>query len=172
MQGEELMQTFVTNRAFNRIQIKVRNFTGEANKSLYEIKLLDKNDNVLVTDEIVGSMAVDTDYYRIPIETIVPDKATEYKIKISTKKADQDNNIVFMLYNTGNWNIYEDGKLFVNGQESRGSLTFQICESDFQTFFTRNEYIKFASVILLVEILLTMLITFHKTKKEVDNLSI
>lgn len=167
--GEELIQTFVTSRAFNRIQVKVRNFKGDANTSLYELQLLDANNNVIVTDEVVGSMAIDTDYYRIPIETIFPDKPTEYKIRISTKKADEDNNIVFMLYNTGNWNIYEDGKLFVNGQEARGSLTFQICESVTETFFTKNGYILFASVILLVEILLTMLITFHKTDIKVDN---
>lgn len=165
---DEIIQTFVTSRAFNRIEIKVRNLTGEANKSLYELQLLDANDHVLVTDEVVGSLAIDTDYYRIPIETIAPEKATEYKIKIITKSADDENNLVFMLYNTGNWKIYEAGTLYVNGKESSGSLTFQICESVTETYFTRKEYILFAGSIIIIEILLAMCIVFNETNQKLQ----
>ncbi|MFA9376808.1 MAG: glycosyltransferase family 39 protein [Lachnotalea sp.] len=169
--GEELVQTFVTSRAFNRIEIKVRNLAGEENDSRYKLELLDENDNVLISNVVIGCLAIDTDYYRIPIDTIVPDRATEYKIKITTKKADDDNNLVFMLYNTGNWNIYEGGTLYVNGEESRGSLTFQICESVTETFFTQTGYMMFAGVILLVELLLIVLMSIYRIEEKVDNSS-
>jgi hypothetical protein len=166
-EGDELVQTFVTSRAFNRIGIKVRNFTQDANQSFYTVQLLDENDNVIVSNEVVGSLAFDTDYYRIPIDTIVPEKATRYKLKIITKKADETNNIVFMVYNTGNWNIYEDGKLFINGEEVRGSLTFSVFESVEKSFFSTKQYKVLAGLIVIMEALLIIILTllFRKPQK-------
>ncbi|PXV91493.1 hypothetical protein C8E03_10349 [Lachnotalea glycerini] len=166
LSGDEIVQTFVTNRAFNRIGIKVRNFTGEENTSLYKVQLLDEENQVIVTDEVVGSLAFDTDYYRIPLETIVPDKATTYKLKITTQKADENHNIVFMMYNTGNWNIYEDGKLSLNGEETRGSLTFQIYQSLEESFLSPKKYLALAVFLLALELFLSAILLIQKPDKE------
>lgn len=167
LKGEELTQTFVTGRPFNRIGIKVRNFMGDDNQSSYKLKLLDEEDHVIVSYDVIGALAFDTDYYRIPIDLIVPEKPTRYKLKITTKKADKDNNIVFMVYNTGNWNIYEDGKLFVNGEETRGSLTFSVYESVEGSFFSPKNYAVFSGGILIIGILL--LIAANKVNRDKKN---
>jgi hypothetical protein len=70
-------------------------------------------------------------------------------LKITTREADENNNIVFMKYNTGNWNVYEDGTFYVNEQETLGSLTFLIYHSIEQSFFTFREYM-ICSIVLIV----------------------
>lgn len=149
MKGDELIQTFVTSRSFDRLGVKVRNFTGDSNASIYKMELLNEDNQVLASSDIVGSLAYDTDYYRMPIDTITPESPTTYKLKITTKEADENNNIVFMKYNTGNWNVYEDGTFYINEQETLGSLTFLIYHSIEQSFFSFREYM-IGSILLIV----------------------
>lgn len=121
-----LDQTFTTTRPFNTIGIKVRNSLGAENCSSYKFQLLNANDEILYKSDILGAWAFDKDYYRIEFDTVLPVGKEEYKIKIIPDIVSDVHNLTFQYYNTGNYDIYQNGVLYQNDIKTNGDLTFMV----------------------------------------------
>lgn len=159
----ELVQTFKTSRQFNRIGVKLRNMTGENNDSQYLITLSDKNNNIITESDINAVWAFDNDFYRIEFDNVIPEGEEEYTIHITAKKADEANNLIFLKYNTGNWKLYRNGYMLLNGEETNGSLCFQVYMSEEGTFMSAKLYILLAIIVLGAELCALMLLIKDKT---------
>lgn len=124
LDGTVLCQTFKTERAFNTIGVKVRNSLGSDNCSSYKFQLLSSNNEILVESDIIGAWAFDKDYYRVEFNTITPTGDEEFKFKIIPNIVSDVHSLTFQSYDTGNYDIYQDGVLFKNDIATDADLTF------------------------------------------------
>jgi len=137
LDGNELCQTFTTERAFNAIGIKIRNSLGKENCSSYIFQLLDSDNNILYKSKIKGAWAFDKDYYQIDFDTIVPSGVEEYKIKIIPDIVSDVHYLTFQSYRTGNFDIYQNGILYENDVATNYDLTFMVFNKVSKSFISR-----------------------------------
>lgn len=130
-----LFQTFKTSRSFNTVGVKVRNTLGTDNCSSYKFELLNSKDEVLYVADIIGAWAFDKDYYRIEFDRIVPNDCEEFKIKITPNIVSDAHFLTFQSYDTGNYDIYQNGALYINDAKTNSDLTFIVLDKIEQPFW-------------------------------------
>ncbi len=119
-------QTFTVQKPFNTFGVKVFNALGADNCSLYKISIKNADGTVITTQDILGANAFNNDFYTIEFPTIIPNGKTEYMVTITPEIVSDVHSLIFGAYNTNNYDIYENGCLYVNDSATLSDLAFKV----------------------------------------------
>ena len=153
------VQTFTTDKPFNRVSIQVINPVGPYNQSAFTVRITDENGNVIYDNDRFLSGLVDQleNSYEFVLDEIVPDGSTTYTLEITPGYIEGENSLEFLSYNTGNWDLYADGSLTSAGQEEeKGDLAFAVYEYEVTTYFSLKQYAVLCAGMLLLAAALTV----------------
>ncbi len=124
----EFSQTFRTGRAFDHVDIWVANWDGAANDSVYDLQILDESGAVAASGEIWGAAAPCMDSYTVSFEKVEPDRKQTYQIKVRLRNPDCAVKTDFLYYQSGAWDMYEDGALYAPEEVQNVDLAFAVYE--------------------------------------------
>lgn len=120
--GMMARQTFVANKEFSIIAFRVRNFEGVYNDSIYKAVLLDETGAILEETEIHANELADFSYFEFHMESL---KGTgKYELQITKQQGNND--LIFLYYDTGHYDIYPDGKLYGITEGEMADLNFRV----------------------------------------------
>lgn len=120
--GKEITQDFQTDKEFSTIALRVSNPQGEFNDSVYVVELCDQNGKLLQQQTIYGCQAIDYDFYVMEFENVPG--VTDYEIRI--RKIDGKNDLIFLYYDTGHYDVYPEGKMTGLTQGEMADLAFRV----------------------------------------------
>ncbi len=121
-------QTFRTGQAFDHVDVWVANWDGGANDSVYEIKIVDEAGNVAAGGEIRGAEAPCMAPYTVSFEKVEPLAEQTYSLEISLKNPDCVIKTDFLYYDSGSWDMYGEGALYVPEEIKSADLAFAVYE--------------------------------------------
>ena len=124
----EFVQTFRTKKAFDHVDIWVANWDGVANDSIYDLHITDESDKIVATGEIVGAMAPCINSYTVVFEKVIPDREQTYQIQVRLRNPDCVIKTDFLYYQSGAWDMYEDGALYAPEEILNVDLAFSVYE--------------------------------------------
>lgn len=119
-----LTQSFQTEKSFDKIGVRIRNFIGEVNDSVYKIGLY-SFDDVLIREEVLyGKDVVDFQFKEFAFSSL--EGVEEYYLRIEKVQGEHD--LTFLYYDTGNYDAYKKGKLYGLKDSSMCDLAFYVKE--------------------------------------------
>lgn len=121
-------QTFRTKKAFDHVDIWVANWDGAANDSIYDLHIVDEGGNIVATGEIIGAAAPCINSYTVAFEKVVPDREQTYQIQVRLRNPDCAVKTDFLYYQSGAWDMYEDGALYAPEEVWNVDLAFAVYE--------------------------------------------
>ena len=120
--GMEISQTFVTEKDFSTIALQVHNIEGEFNDSVYSVCLYDGEGNLIKEQRLEGSKAEDYVFYPLAFENVKG--VTNYEIRI--RKLSGANDLIFLYYDTGHYDVYPGGRLKGLTEGEMADLIFEV----------------------------------------------
>lgn len=133
--GDQITQTFRTDRRFNRVGCKVLNPSNTENGSHYRMELFSETGELLARSEIKGDQVQDKDYCYLEVNTVIPEKMNTYTIRITPIYTTETQYLTFACFNTHHYDIYPSGSMTgLNGDE-KSDLTFRVFERTETNFF-------------------------------------
>ena len=137
------VQTFTTDKPFNRISIQVINPVGPYNQSAFTVRLTDEDGNIVYRNDrfLSGMVELIKNSYEFVLDEIVPDGPTAYTLEIAPGYIKGEDSLEFLSYNTGNCDLYAGGSLTIAGEEQKkGDLAFAVYEYEVTTYFSLKQY--------------------------------
>ena len=122
-------QTFKANRSFNYVRGYISSY-DEKNNSKYKVEIIDKKDNKVVREHEFMYREL---YWEVPLQTYtlrwyfddLP--AGDYSVKFSQVESDNNGSIVISSVPNEMIDMYEAGKLYINGaDQNKKDLSLQI----------------------------------------------
>ena len=110
------------------MDVWVANWDGGANDSVYEIKIVDEAGNVAAGGEIRGAEAPCMAPYTVSFEKVEPLAEQTYSLEISLKNPDCVIKTDFLYYDSGSWDMYGEGALYVPEEIKSADLAFAVYE--------------------------------------------
>lgn len=145
------IQTFTTDKPFNRISIQAVNTVGPYNQSAFMVKLTDEHGTVLYDEKFLSGMVVKNTPYAFVLDPVIPDGLTSYTLEISPGYVKGEDSLEFYAYNTGNCDMYPGGSLTIGGKEQpNGDLAFAVYEYEVTTYFNLKVYLLLCAGILIL----------------------
>lgn len=146
------VQTFTTDRPFNRISLQVVNPVGEYNQSAFLVRLTREDGTVLYdNDRFLSGMVVNNIPYEFLLDPVIPDGPTRYRLELIPGYIEGDNTLEVLSYNTENYDMYPGGSLTIGGEEQKnGDLAFAVYEYEVTTYFSIKFYLVLAAALLLL----------------------
>ena len=120
--GKEISQTFQTEKDFSTIALQVSNPEGEFNDSVYVVALYDQAGNLLQEERLLGCDTTDFAFFAMAFENAP--KVTEYELRIV--KESGKNDLIFLYYDTGHYDVYPEGKMTGLTQGEMADLAFRV----------------------------------------------
>ena len=124
--GEVITQTFIADRPFNHIGVKVYNDAGASNESIYRMELLSEDGNVLSHRDFIGAEAENGGYCYLKFDDIVPNGKETYLIQLTPLHTTETSVLMFGYYNTHQYDIYSDGIMTGLNSDARTDLAFTV----------------------------------------------
>lgn len=145
------VQTFTTDKPFNRIAIQAVNTIGPYNQSAFMVKLTDEYGTVLYDEKFLSGMVVKNTPYAFVLNPVTPDGPTKYTFEIAPGYVKGEDSLEFYAYNTGNCDMYSGGSLTIGGEEQpNGDLAFSVYEYEVTTYFNLKVYLLLCVGILIL----------------------
>ena len=125
----EVEQTFKANRSFNYVRGYISSY-DEKNNSKYKVEIIDKKDNKVVRQHEFIYREL---YWELPLQTYtlrwyfddLP--AGDYSVRFSQVESDNNGSIVISSVPNEMIDMYEAGKLYINGaDQNKKDLSLQI----------------------------------------------
>lgn len=129
-----LIQTFSTSRAFDRVSLQYQYLSDCEEEALVLISLKDTAGNTLFQETVSCHVGYDEPVLcEFPL--VSPKENDTFFIELQPVQVPADAKLSFSSYNTGNWDVYQPGKLFRNDMEvPGGDLTFHAYQETLDTF--------------------------------------
>lgn len=146
---KKVEQTFKTDGSFNLVSIKFikKNVQDVTN---YQLTLYDK-DKKIYQEKFTSDDVVDNEFKNFIFNDINPKGEEEYTISISSKDATDDNSLGIESFNYDPYKAYPKGNLYVNGEDTKGSMTFKVQDKVERSYTSKVIYISMSLMILLIE---------------------
>lgn len=145
------IQTFSTDKPFNRIAIQAVNTVGPYNQSAFMVKLTNEYGTVLYDEKFLSGMVVKNTPYAFVLDPVIPDGLTKYTLEITPGYVKGEDSLEFFAYNTGNCDMYPEGSLTIGGKEQpNGDLAFAVYEYEVTTYFNLKVYLMLCIGILIL----------------------
>lgn len=124
----EFTQTFQAGQPFDHVDLWVANWDGAANDSVYDLKILDEAGQEVARGEVIGANAPCMAAYTVAFERVVPKGVQDYKLQISLRNQDCSIKTDFLYYQSGAWDMYQSGALYVPQEVPMVDLAFAVYE--------------------------------------------
>lgn len=146
---KKVEQTFKTDGSFNLVSIKFikKNVQDVTN---YQLTLYDK-DKKIYQEEFTSDDVIDNEFKNFIFNDINPKGEEEYTISISSKDATDDNSLGIESFNYDPYKAYPKGNLYVNGEDTKGAMTFKVQDKVERSYTSKVIYISMSLMILLIE---------------------
>ena len=156
---QNYVQTFTTDKPFNRISIRVINPLDDYNQSAFCVRLTDENGTVVYeNDRFLSGLVTKTALYEFQLDDIVPNGETVYTLEIWPGYIEGENSLEFLSYTTGNWDLYPDGQLSVSGETvENGDLAFAVYQYRVTTYFSLKQYLVLCAGMIMLAVGVTVL---------------
>lgn len=156
---QNYVQTFTTDKPFNRISIRVINPLDDYNQSAFCVRLTDGSGHVVYeNDRFLAGLVTKTALYEFQLEDIVPNGETAYTLEIWPGYIEDENSLEFLSYTTGNWDLYPDGQLSVGGETVKnGDLAFAVYQYRVTTYFSLKQYLVLCAGMIMLAVGVTVL---------------
>lgn len=119
---KEISQTFKADKDFSTIALQVSNPEGEFNDSVYRVSLYEQSGKLIKTEKIKGCDTTDFAFFAMAFENVP--KVTEYELRIV--KESGKNDLIFLYYDTGHYDVYPEGKMTGLTQGEMADLAFRV----------------------------------------------
>lgn len=123
--GDRLVQTFAASRPFNRVILQYK-YASDSEAPARAVFRLYNSAGVCVHEQSL----VTEDYFNgwnFEMPLITPNGYETFTAEITAEEAPENSHWVFYAYNTGYFDVYQDGRLFLNGHELENvDLTFSV----------------------------------------------
>ncbi|MBE5940063.1 MAG: alanine:cation symporter family protein [Lachnospiraceae bacterium] len=126
VKGVEIKQEVLTTENFNGLQILFANYANSNVNSQYSIKVLLEDGKVLYDKNVNASEFSDNAYYNIIFNEPYEVKGKKAEIIVSSLDATKENSLT--IWKTDDVKEYEDGELYVDGEQVDGDIVFNIIE--------------------------------------------
>ncbi|MCD8241621.1 MAG: hypothetical protein LUD73_04310, partial [Lachnospiraceae bacterium] len=123
---ESFSQTFRTGQSFDHVDLWVANWDGAANDSVYDVEILDESGNTVATGEVIGSQAPCMEAYTLSFARVEPEREQTYTIYVTLRNPDCAIRTDFLYYQSGAWDMYTDGALYVAEELKDADLAFAV----------------------------------------------
>lgn len=133
--GEVITQTFISDRPFNHVGVKVYNDAGAANESIYRMELLSENGDILSHRDFIGAEAENGGYCYLKFDDIIPNGKEAYTIQLTALHTTETSVIMFGYYNTHQYDIYSDGFMSGLNSDEKSDLTFEAFLNNTSDYF-------------------------------------
>ena len=156
---QSYVQTFTTDKPFNRVSIRVVNPVGPYNQSAFTVRITDEDGNLIYDNNrfLSGMVELTKNSYEFVLDEIIPDGPTVYTLEISPGYIEGENSLEFLSYTTGNCDLYKDGFLTIAGEKKeKGDLAFAVYEYEVTTYFSLKQYAVLCAGLLLLAAGLTL----------------
>lgn len=120
--GKEISQTFTTDKEFETIALQVSNPEGEFNDSLYLVTLYDGQGNLVSMQALRGCDTKNYEFYPMAFASVPG--ISDYEIRIH--KESGQNELIFLYYDTGHYDVYPQGKMTGLTQGDMADLNFRV----------------------------------------------
>jgi len=110
------------------VDLWVANWDGGANDSVYEMEIREQSGAVVAEGEIVGASAPCMAAYTLAFEKVTPEKEQTYRIEICLTNPDCAVKTDFLYYQSGVFDMYEEGALFAPEEIKNVDLAFAVYE--------------------------------------------
>ena len=124
--GDVITQTFIADRPFNHVGVKVYNDAGTANESSYRMELLSADGTVLSHRDFIGAEAENGGYCYLKFDDIIPSDKETYTICLTPLHTTETSVLMFGYYNTHQYDIYSDGIMTGLNSDARTDLAFTV----------------------------------------------
>lgn len=132
-QDDIFTQTFTASRPFNRITLEYKYVSESTDSAKALLQLFDSRGNCVYEQFLLTETYFNGWTCKTPL--IEPDGYETFQIKLSVLEVPEHSSWVFYAYNTGHWDVYQDGTLFVNDIEMKKTdLTFHVYQETYRTF--------------------------------------
>ncbi len=151
--NKDIVQEFTVNKRFNSIALSfVKDDKKENNK--YYLVLMDENDHELVKKEFDSDSIKSKDFKVFRFDEINQNGEQKYKIKLLAQYNDESHCKLGIKYysDASKYDIYPDGKLFVNGESINGDLVFKIESIKTRTYISKVLYLIIWLMILTIQL--------------------
>lgn len=124
----EFSQTFQAGRPFDHVDVWVANWDGAGNDSVYDLTILDETGQEVARGEVIGAAAPCMAAYTVAFDRVVPQGMQKYRLEISLRNKDCAIKTDFLYYQSGVWDMYQDGALFAPTEIPMVDLAFAVYE--------------------------------------------
>ena len=158
---QSYVQTFTTDRPFNRFSVRVINPLDGYNQSAFTVKVTREDGTVIYENDrfLSGLVEKNKPYEFILENTVTPEGSSTYTLEISPGYIEDENSLEFLSYNTGNYDMYPGGSLTIAGEDQKnGDLAFAVYEYEITTYFSIKLYLLLCTGLLLLTGSLTFLL--------------
>ncbi len=147
-----ITQTFIANKKFNSIRIKFFNMNTDK-ITHYKFILLEENGKEIYTKEFTSEKVDEKGkYLKFNLGKLKTNKNKEYTIKIYSEDTNkQDTMYVYAYREYEKYDVYPNGKLNINDEETYGDLTFKVQNKRKRTYTSKKIYIALMIIILSIE---------------------
>ena len=163
----EVIQVFKTNKAFNTIEIELKN-PRKATGINYHIDLLNKDGNIIYQTIIPSEQIINGTTTIINCGEVKPQGTEEYTLKIyGDGKGSHDNSIDIGAYISEEYDKVKDAEAYRNGEKINGDLQFSVYNSQNKPFFSKQAYIILSIVIIFMEVIIYLIFNaLQKSNKD------
>lgn len=163
----EVSQVFNTNKAFNTIEIRLRN-PRKATGINYHIDLLNKDGNIIYQTIISPEEISDGTNTIINCGEVQPQGTEEYTLKIyGDGKGSHDNSIDIGAYISEDYDKVKDAEAYRDGEKINGDLQFSVYNSQNKPFFSKIAYIVLSIGIIFLEVIVYLIFNaLQKSNKD------
>lgn len=149
--NNEIEQTFIADKKFNSIAIRF--LKKDMNVITNYVFELHNSKNILVKEKFTSDEINDKAYKTFTFKKVEPKGKEEYRIKIYSVDATDENSIgICTYYGYKNYDIYPKGVLKINENEIEQDITFKVQNENKRTYISKKIYILFMLAIITIEI--------------------
>lgn len=147
-----ITQTFIANKKFDSISIKFLNKNTDKITN-YRFILFGENGEELYTKKFTSKIVDEKGrYLKFNLGKLKTNKNKEYTIKIYSEDTNkQDTMYVYAYREYEKYDVYPNGKLNINDEETYGDLTFKVQNKNKRTYTSKKIYIALMIIILSIE---------------------
>ncbi len=142
-----ITQTFSTDKKFNKVNIKF--IKNKEENSHYKFVLFDSQMNEIYTEDFLNKDIENNKFKEFAFENVVPNNRKQYTIQISSNDASIDSSISVATSETKNYDVYKDGVLKINNENTIGDIVFTVEQENTRPLINIKNYLLLALIIIL-----------------------
>lgn len=150
--GENMLaQTFVTDNAFNRVEVIARKLNTKEKSTVYTMSLLGEQGELIATSDFTVSDLSKENLIQLKCNVKRKKEVHKYQLTLRKKNSGGDT-LAFGELNSKEFDYINDGVLTVNDVAQQEDLYLQVYEKTEQTYTSKKRYLIIYGAILMLQI--------------------